>query len=197
MAVTCLCQPRLTSTASGIICPHTRPVSRVGTSFQTLESITTPAGTSNQKSPVQWCIRIRNTFTFFTEGINTLSYFETVPKRLKEMQVCLDGASFPHWCCLKAPLLLLPQAPAQWVILCALLCSHWPCGAHRALCTPALVMSFIHSKSPSKDVCPDRQRGVLSWVPGFSPCPFPFRALQLRSPSAPPSGPPVSYLIQS
>lgn len=77
------------------------------------------------------------------------------------MQVCLNSASFPHWCCSKAPLLLLPQPPAQWVIVHALLHSHQPCGAHQALRTPALVMPFIHLKSPSKGVCPDRQRDVL------------------------------------
>ena len=85
MAVACLWQLCLAGTASSVICPRTRPVNRVGAPFQMLEGITTSAGINNQNCPVQLFLRVRNTFTLLTKGINTLFYFETVLKRQEEM----------------------------------------------------------------------------------------------------------------
>lgn len=129
MTVTCLCQPHLTGTAYGNICPHAKPVSRLRASFQVLEGITAPVGIYYHPS--------------FTERINILSYFETVPKGLKEMQLCQGSTGFPHWCCLKAPFLLLPQSPVWRISLHALLRSHQSWGAHQALGTS--ISNAFHS----------------------------------------------------
>lgn len=101
------------------------------------------------------------------------------------MQVCLGSASFPHWRCLRAPLLLLPQPPAQWVIPHALLRSRRPSGAPQALRTPAFVMPFIQSKSSSKgrEVSYGGCQGFLPVCSHFEPCGWGVLQPPFRSPS--------------
>lgn len=119
-----------------------------------------------------------------------LLYFEAVTKRPKEMWFCKDRPSFPHWCCLKA-YLLLPSQPGQAILLVLPAFPHrnQPHEPHQALLMPALFTSFMHLKSPSKDVHRDRQGGVLLWVPGVSstavPLPSPEAELSFSPPDTP------------
>lgn len=112
MFAPCLHQLCLSGVASSVLCLHTRPVSPVGASFLELEGITTPAGTKIQNHPAQRDLRMRNTFTLSTEGLNTC---------LQKTKGSAGVPGQPHQRCLKVPLLPLPQ-PLHSV--------HPPCPLH-------------------------------------------------------------------